>query len=75
MRRLVSDMVRDDPAKRPTIDQVVTRFEKICRRRRPIQLALRAGPRDEWFGHLLDLGDCVRLAIQGLPSETSPFAN
>ena len=68
MRRLVADMVQKNPGKRPTIDQVVTRFEKIRGGMRPIQLALRAGPRDEWFGQLLDLGNRVRLAIQGVPA-------
>jgi hypothetical protein len=29
MKPLVSDMVQADPAKRPTIDEVVERFEKI----------------------------------------------
>ncbi|KAJ6496860.1 hypothetical protein DFH09DRAFT_945771 [Mycena vulgaris] len=29
MRPLVSDMVQDDPAKRPTIDEVVARFDEI----------------------------------------------
>ncbi|KAJ7160404.1 kinase-like domain-containing protein [Mycena filopes] len=29
MRPLVSDMVQDDPTKRPTIDEVVARFEEI----------------------------------------------
>jgi hypothetical protein len=29
MKPLVAEMVHDDPSKRPTIDQVVTRFEKI----------------------------------------------
>lgn len=30
MEPLVADMVQDDPAARPTIDEVVARFEKIC---------------------------------------------
>ncbi|RPD57474.1 hypothetical protein L227DRAFT_594628 [Lentinus tigrinus ALCF2SS1-6] len=30
MEPLVDDMVQDDPSKRPTIDQVVDRFDKIC---------------------------------------------
>jgi len=28
---LVSDMVQEDPQKRPTMDEVITRFEKIFR--------------------------------------------
>ncbi|CAL1706314.1 unnamed protein product [Somion occarium] len=30
MEPLVADMVQDDPSKRPKIDEVVKRFEKIC---------------------------------------------
>ncbi|KAJ6461161.1 kinase-like domain-containing protein [Mycena vitilis] len=32
MKKLVSDMVQDDPTKRPDIDEVVARFDKIQRR-------------------------------------------
>ncbi|TFK74313.1 hypothetical protein BDN72DRAFT_81236 [Pluteus cervinus] len=32
LQPLVKDMVQDDPEKRPTIDEVVARFEKICER-------------------------------------------
>ncbi|KAH9920118.1 uncharacterized protein B0H18DRAFT_1193589 [Fomitopsis serialis] len=32
MKQLVADMVQDDPEKRPTIAEVGTRFDKICRR-------------------------------------------
>lgn len=70
MRRLVSDMVQDDPAKRPTIDEVVTRFEKIRHKLGLAQLAMRAGPREEWFGRVLDLGYRLRLAVQGILSRT-----
>ncbi|OBZ70649.1 hypothetical protein A0H81_09375 [Grifola frondosa] len=30
LRPLVDDMVQDDPIKRPTIDETVTRFNEIC---------------------------------------------
>lgn len=30
MQPLITDMVQDDPNQRPTIDEVVTRFAKIC---------------------------------------------
>ncbi|KAI0368266.1 hypothetical protein BV20DRAFT_1022672 [Pilatotrama ljubarskyi] len=30
MQSLVADMVQDDPAKRPTINEVIERFDKIC---------------------------------------------
>src|SRR5882757_2179808 len=48
MEGLVKDMVQDDPTKRPTVDEVVTRFEAIrrdlstCRK-----LRARVSPRDE----------------------------
>lgn len=29
MAPLIADMVQDDPSKRPTIDEVVARFEKL----------------------------------------------
>jgi hypothetical protein len=68
MRQLVSDMVQDDPAKRPTIHQVVGRFKKIRGELRPSRLASRSGPRDERFGHLRDLSSRVVLAIKGVPA-------
>ena len=30
MASLVSEMVQDDPAKRPTMDEVVERFNQVC---------------------------------------------
>ncbi|TFK74337.1 hypothetical protein BDN72DRAFT_955946 [Pluteus cervinus] len=45
LRSLVKDMTRDDPEKRPTIDEVVTRFEKICSKLSPWKLRSRPIPR------------------------------
>jgi len=54
LRRLVADMVQDDPAKRPTIDMVVTRFDVIRKDLWTLKLHSRAGRRDEWFGRARD---------------------
>ncbi|TFK74339.1 hypothetical protein BDN72DRAFT_833694 [Pluteus cervinus] len=45
LRPLVKDMVQDDPEKRPTIDEVVTRFEKICKKLSIWKLRSRPIPR------------------------------
>ncbi|KAI0930004.1 hypothetical protein AcW1_008785 [Taiwanofungus camphoratus] len=47
MQPLVDDMVQDDPAKRPTIDQVATRFEEICRSLSHWKLRSRLAERNE----------------------------
>jgi len=54
MKSLVADMVQDDPAKRPTIDQVITRFDVIRKKLWALKLHSRAGHRDEWFGGARD---------------------
>jgi len=74
LRPLVVEMVRKDPTKRPTIDEVVAWFDRIRGQLRPMQLASRAGPRDEWFGDLRDRGRRVVLAIRGVPSVRSVAA-
>ncbi|TFK74321.1 hypothetical protein BDN72DRAFT_833673 [Pluteus cervinus] len=45
LRPLIQDMVQDDPTKRPTIDEVVTRFEDICKKLGPWKLRSRPAPR------------------------------
>ncbi|TFK74319.1 hypothetical protein BDN72DRAFT_81440 [Pluteus cervinus] len=42
---LIRDMVQDDPTKRPTIDEVVTRFDKICKELSSWKLRSRPIPR------------------------------
>ena len=62
VKPLIDDMVQDDPKKRPTIDEVVTRFAKIIKaqpwwrlRARVVELAKEKDPRvfeernDLWF--------------------------
>ncbi|KAL6303556.1 hypothetical protein BKA93DRAFT_336395 [Sparassis latifolia] len=47
---LVDDMVQDDPGKRPTIDEVVMRFEVIRRKLRYWKLRSRLAKQDETVG-------------------------
>ena len=45
MQALVDDMMRDKPAERPTMDEVVERFEEIGRKLRWWELRARVVPR------------------------------
>ncbi|GBE80574.1 predicted protein [Sparassis crispa] len=47
MKPLVDDMVQDDPARRPTINEVVTRFEEIRRKLGYWKLRSRLAEKDE----------------------------
>jgi hypothetical protein len=47
MRPLVNDMVQDDPKKRPTMDEVIARFEVIRGRLSSWKLRSRVVPRRE----------------------------
>jgi hypothetical protein len=49
MEGLIKDMVQDDPTKRPTMDEVVARFEVISKKLSGWQLRSRISPRDESF--------------------------
>ncbi|KAJ3480775.1 hypothetical protein NLI96_g8112 [Meripilus lineatus] len=44
---LVADMVQDDPTKRPTMDEVVSRYDKMMRSLSHFQLRSRLAQRDE----------------------------
>ena len=48
MESLVSDMVQDDPAKRPTIDEVISKFEKAKASLGSWKLRSRMIDRNEW---------------------------
>jgi len=61
MRGLVRAMVRQKPAKRPTIDQVVRRFDRIQRKLGETRLRSRAGSRKEWFGPIRDLAEYISI--------------
>ncbi|TFK74323.1 hypothetical protein BDN72DRAFT_744001, partial [Pluteus cervinus] len=45
LKPLINDMVQDDPAKRPTMDEVVIRFEEICKKQGSWKLRSRPAPR------------------------------
>jgi hypothetical protein len=49
MRPLVNDMVHDDPKKRPTMDEVIARFEIIRGSLSSWKLRSRVVPRGEKF--------------------------
>jgi hypothetical protein len=55
MEILVADMVQDDPTKRPSIDEVATRFSVIRKKLGTIKLRSRIGRRTELFGLVRDL--------------------
>jgi hypothetical protein len=63
MKSLVADMVKDDPKQRPTMNEVVTRFDDITKRLSSWQLRsrLKKKGRSAWqcssFGHSLDEAD------------------
>jgi len=59
MRGLVRAMVRKNPAKRPTIDEVVTLFNQIKEKLGETKLRSRAGSRKEWFGPIRDLAHYI----------------
>jgi hypothetical protein len=58
MKSLVADMVNDDPKQRPTMDEVVTRFDDITKRLSSWKLRSRLGKRKEGV-----LGSIVRSVI------------
>jgi hypothetical protein len=70
MQPLISDMVQDDPAKRPTIDQVVKRFADVRKKLGTLKLRARVGPRDESFGVVRDfvhLFTTIKYTLKGIP--------
>ncbi|TFK74314.1 hypothetical protein BDN72DRAFT_813212 [Pluteus cervinus] len=76
---LIRDMVQDDPAKRPTIDEVVMRFDKICRKLSSWKLRSRPIPRrgsiskglrrhiDHWKRRI----DYIKQGVPPIPSRPS----
>ena len=69
MQPLISDMVQDDPAKRPTIDQVVKRFAEMRKNLGALKLRARVGPRDESFGAVRDFGHLfttIKYTLKGI---------
>jgi hypothetical protein len=47
MKDFVADMVKDDPKQRPTMDEVVTRFDDITKRLSAWKLRSRLGNKKE----------------------------
>ncbi|TFK74311.1 hypothetical protein BDN72DRAFT_893286 [Pluteus cervinus] len=80
LRPLIKDMVQDDPAKRPTIDEVVSRFENICKKLGPWKLRSRPIPRrgsifkglrnhiDHWKRRIY----FIKRRVPPIPSRQSP---
>ena len=66
MRSLVDDMVQDDPAKRPTMDEVVQRFDKIRASLSWWTLRRRLVPLDEDSPVLATIRHLFRTAIDTL---------
>ncbi|TFK74310.1 hypothetical protein BDN72DRAFT_833659 [Pluteus cervinus] len=74
---LIKDMVQDDPAKRPTIDEVVTRFEDICKKLGPWKLRSRPIPRHGGIfkglqHHIEHWKRRIQYIAQGVPPIPSP---
>jgi hypothetical protein len=70
MQPLISDMVQEDPGKRPTIDQVVSRFADMRKRLGVFKLRARVGPRDESSGAVHDFMHfftTVKHTLKGIP--------
>jgi hypothetical protein len=79
MLPLVADMIQDEPSNRPTIDQVVARFEPIYRSLNTSQLRSRAVQRKEndiigWWRDSIHFFRRMRFTLQRIPPipRTSP---
>ena len=66
MRPLVEDMVQDDPKKRPTMDEVVERFDKIRASLSWWILRKRLVPLEDEFPILATIRHLFRTAIDTL---------
>ena len=67
---LLLAMIQKDPAKRPTIDEVVNRFAEMCKKLGTLKLRARVGPRDEPFGAVRDLAHLfttIKYTLKGIP--------
>ncbi|KIM85650.1 hypothetical protein PILCRDRAFT_816842 [Piloderma croceum F 1598] len=67
---LISDMVQDDLAKCPTIDQVVKHFADMCKKLGILKLHAYVGRRDESFGVVHDfvhLFTTIKYTLMGIP--------
>jgi hypothetical protein len=76
MDALIADMVQDEPAKRPTMDQVVERFSRVRSDLTNSKLRTRIPDRDEGafkalYRGLSHLGHRAQYTISGLPAVPS----
>jgi hypothetical protein len=77
MLPLVSEMTQDDPAKRPTIDQVVARFQPVYRCLSTPQLRSRAVQRkeddiDHWWRDSIHFFRRMRFVLLRIPPIPPP---
>ena len=77
MKPLVDDMIQSDPSKRPTIDEIVTRFDTLRRSLSSWKLRSRAAESDEepslrLSRSLNHLGRMVRYALKRIPPVPAP---
>jgi uncharacterized NAD(P)/FAD-binding protein YdhS len=73
MAGLVADMVQDNPDKRPTMDEVIARFETIRKDLSTRKLRSRVSRRSEWWiiGFFRAVGHVTRnikYNLRGLPA-------
>ena len=70
MQPLVADMVQDDPAKRPSIDEVVTRFNAMRKKMGTIKLRSRVARREDGFSlfcYFAHVFTSIKYTLQGIP--------
>ena len=70
MQPLVADMVQDDPAKRPSIDEVVTRFNAMRKKMGIIKLRSHIARREDGFGpfrYFAHIFTSIKYTLQGIP--------
>ncbi|TFY71471.1 hypothetical protein EVG20_g1546 [Dentipellis fragilis] len=77
MRKLVADMVQDEPSKRPEITEIVTRFAKIRESLHTWKLRSRTIPRKEWkidtlWRYPLHIARTVRFVVTRKPVIPDP---
>ncbi|KAJ6471818.1 kinase-like domain-containing protein [Mycena vitilis] len=75
LKPLVADMVHEDPAKRPSMDEVVERFEDLVRGLSAWKLRSRVGKDKHYFGVFLSVSHWVRkvrLVVGGYPAMPTP---
>ncbi|KAF8838515.1 hypothetical protein BDN67DRAFT_971432 [Paxillus ammoniavirescens] len=77
MQPLVADMIQADPSKRPTMDEVVARFDTICRSLSSWKLRSRVVDEDEdefeWFTRTISHWTRrIGFVVRGVPAVRAP---